>query len=97
METSTSLRTLKIMPRNLNEIVCSRIRLQTTLGSCTVCCLLGSGGGAGGVGGDKGVTQHDFSLAWLEAASYCSGSGHGTTRNEPVQKMLSKLCPTLFP
>ncbi len=27
-----------------------------------------------------GRTQHDFSLAWLEAAWYSSGSGHGTTQ-----------------
>ncbi len=48
----------------------------------------------GGVGllHQGGRTQHDFSLAWLEAAWYCSESGHGTTRNEPVQKMLCKLC-----
>ncbi len=43
-----------------------------------------------------GRTQHDFSLALLEAAWYCSGSGHGTTRNEPVQKMLCKLCINLY-
>ncbi len=28
-----------------------------------------------------GRAQHDFSLAWLEAAWYSSGSGHGPTRN----------------
>ncbi len=44
-----------------------------------------------------GRTRHDFSLAWLEVVWHCSGSGHGTTRNEPVQKMLCKLCITLLP
>ncbi len=28
-----------------------------------------------------GRAQHDFSLAWLEAAWYSSRSGHGPTRN----------------
>jgi hypothetical protein len=42
-----------------------------------------------------GRAQHDFSLAWLEAAWYCSESGHGTTQHEPVQKMFWKLCITV--
>ncbi len=44
-----------------------------------------------------GWAQQDFSLAWLEAAWYCSGSGHCTTLHEPVQKMLCKLWITLLP
>jgi hypothetical protein len=44
-----------------------------------------------------GRTRHDFSLAWLEAVWHCSGSGHGPTGNEPVQKMFCKLCNTLLP
>ena len=43
-----------------------------------------------------GRTRHDFSLAWLEAVWHCSGSGHRPTGNEPVQKMLCKLCTTLM-
>jgi hypothetical protein len=39
--------------------------------------------------------QHDFSLAWLEAAWYSSESGHNTTQHELVQK-LWKMCTVLL-
>ncbi len=42
-----------------------------------------------------GWAQHDFSLAWLEAAWYCSWSGHITILHEPAHEMLCKLWITL--
>ncbi len=45
----------------------------------------------------EGRAQHDFSLAWLEATWYSSGSGHGTTGNMPVQEWFCKMCITILP
>ncbi len=39
-----------------------------------------------------GRAQHDFSLAWLEATWYSSGSGHGTTDSMPVQEWFCQMC-----
>ncbi len=47
--------------------------------------------------GQGGWAQHDFSLAWLEAARYFSEGGHGTTRNRSVQEILCKMCITVLP
>jgi hypothetical protein len=55
-----------------------------------------TGGGGGRGVSQRGWAQHDFSLAWLEAARYFSEGGHGTTRHRSVQEILCVKCVLLY-
>ncbi len=62
---------------SLYSLFCSLFRFTTS--QLTMYCICTAS--AAHCPAQGGRAQHDFSLAWLEATWYSSGSGHGTTRN----------------